>query len=597
MKWKLERIVTVAAVLAIVAGADVTKAELVAYWDFDNQSGNTVVDSVAGRSGRFFGNPVVVDGHFGGALEFDGVNDYIDCGGGKQTGDPNTWADIGSAITVAAWIKVDRFTRQYQALITKGDGTWRLSRDGTQNGILFGANRRNTMWRIRGTANVNDGQWHHVAGIYDGSAAYLFVDGKPDGSLQEASNILSDGYDVCIGANAEAPNRRWRGLIDEVVVFTHALSEEELRQLRELGGSSFLDKGVRALKRIVDEANAALTEKNATEAATFIEKKLAEAKQLAAENRDGLGEPHRIMISKLHYMLARAREASKASASEISRAYKDSASLSAKTPHYVAALQWLSDNTSGADYSKVIKESIRNTSGAATIVGHSVAYFEIEGNWTTFKLFLDALFSEVEDPPACAEAIAGSLRADGVWAKSFARYCRDNAELSPYVVKQGRELAEKAAAGGDYQKAAEMYRDIVSRCSADQKMEYEMKLCEYLFQSGRCDKAIQEIEGFIEKYRGKNRRTVIRAILLKGRAYLQMNDTNLASDIFLDLMVDYPETNEVAEANFFIGYCSMLQGNFEEARETLEFVINDYPESTYASKAKLCLRRIDKMAR
>jgi len=138
MKWKLERIVTVAAVLAIVAGADVTKAELVAYWDFDNQSGNTVVDSVAGRSGRFFGNPVVVDGHFGGALEFDGVNDYIDCGGGKQTGDPNTWADIGSAITVAAWIKVDRFTRQYQALITKGDGTWRLSRDGTQNGILFG---------------------------------------------------------------------------------------------------------------------------------------------------------------------------------------------------------------------------------------------------------------------------------------------------------------------------------------------------------------------------------------------------------------------------------------------------------------------------
>ena len=36
MKWKVERIVTVAAVLAIVVGADVTKAELVAYWDFDD---------------------------------------------------------------------------------------------------------------------------------------------------------------------------------------------------------------------------------------------------------------------------------------------------------------------------------------------------------------------------------------------------------------------------------------------------------------------------------------------------------------------------------------------------------------------------------
>ncbi|UCG48672.1 MAG: tetratricopeptide repeat protein [Phycisphaerales bacterium] len=597
MKRKRERIVTAAAILAIIAGASVTKAELVAYWDFDDQSGNTAVDSVAGRSGRFFGNPVAVDGHLGGALEFDGIDDYIDCGGGKQTGAPKTWADIEGAITLAAWIKVEQFSRSFQAVITKGDGTWRLSRDRTTNSMMFGANRGGRLWRIRGTAPVNDGQWHHVAGIYDGSEAHLFIDGKLEGSVQNASNIMSDGWDVRIGTNAESPRRYWRGLIDEVVIFSHALSQDELRQLRELGGSSFLPKDLQALKKMVREANGALTEKNPKEAATIIEKKLAEAKQLTGGNRDGFAETHRIMVSKLHYMLARAKEASKASTSEISTAYADSASLSAKAPQYVSTLLWLLGNTRGTVYSKVIKESIRNTSDTEKVIGHITDGFEAKDNWTAFRLFLDAAVSELNDPSACAEAVAASLETNGVWANSFAQYCRDRAEFSPYLVKQGIELAETAAAEGDYLKAAEIYRDIIGRCPADQKMAYEMQLCEHLFQSGRCDKAIPEIEAFIEKYRIKNRSMIIQAILLRGRTYLQMNDMNRASDIFLDLMVDYPETSKAPEANFFIGYCSMLQGNLDEARETLEFVINDYPTSMYASKAKLCIRRIDKMAR
>ncbi len=597
MKWKRDRIVTAAAVLAIVAGASVTKGELVAYWDFDDLSGNTAVDSVAGLSARFVGNPVAVDGYLGAAVEFDGIDDYVDCGGGKEKGAPKTWADIENAITLAAWIKVEQFSRSFQALITKGDGAWRLSRDRTTNSMMFGANRGGRLWRIRGTAPVNDGQWHHVVGIYDGLEAHLFIDGKLEGSVQNASNIMSDGWDVRIGTNAESPRRYWRGLIDEVVIFSHALSEDELSQLRELGGSSFLPKDLQALKKMVREARGAITEKSPKEAATIIEKKLAEARQLTGKNRNDLGEAHRIMVSHLHYMLARAKEASKAPVSEIATAYADSASLSAKAPHYVSTLLWLLGNADGTVYSKVIKQSIPNTSDAEKTIAHMTSAFEAKDDWTAFKLFLDAAISVLDDPSACAEAVAASLENNGVWTNSFAQYCRDKTELSPYLVRQGQELAEKAAANGDLLKAAEICRDIISRCPADQKIAYEMKLCEYLFQSGRCDKAIPEIEAFIERHRVKNRPMVVRATLLKGRAYLQMNDMNRASDIFLDLMVGYPETNKVPEANFFIGYCSMLQGNLEEAKEVLEFVINDYPTSTYASKAKLCIRRIDKMTR
>ena len=60
-------------------------------------------------------------------------------------------------------------------------------------------------------------------------------------------------------------------------------------------------------------------------------------------------------------------------------------------------------------------------------------------------------------------------------------------------------------------------------------------------------------------------------------------------------MIEYPETKQAPESNFFIGYCYMLQGKFEEATESFNLVLKDYPDSTYASKSRLCLTRIKNM--
>ena len=70
---------------------------------------------------------------------------------------------------------------------------------------------------IVGNVRVDDGQWHHIAGVYDGAKGYLYTDGKVDGSEEADGMINSDSPDVYIGENAGATGRYWSGLIDDVV--------------------------------------------------------------------------------------------------------------------------------------------------------------------------------------------------------------------------------------------------------------------------------------------------------------------------------------------------------------------------------------------
>jgi len=84
--------------------------------------------------------------------------------------------------------------------------------------------------------NVKDGRWHHVAGVYDGQKLYLYVDGKLDNSLQASGLISRNNHPVYIGENSEQKRRVWKGLIDDVRIYSYALSADEAKELCESGG-------------------------------------------------------------------------------------------------------------------------------------------------------------------------------------------------------------------------------------------------------------------------------------------------------------------------------------------------------------------------
>lgn len=213
------------------AAADETDG-LLGHWMFDDSQGSVARDASGNHNhGTISGSAKWVEGKIGGALEFDGTDDYV-----KIANESNF--DIAGSVTVVAWIKVASFTKNWQAIVTKGDRAWRLHRASSRNSVGFACSdlSRNEVGDLLGNKDVADGEWHHVAGVLDGGTISIYVDGALDASAQSSPNISANDYAVLIGANAQVDGRRFRGLIDDVRIYDRALSVEELHALVEAGG-------------------------------------------------------------------------------------------------------------------------------------------------------------------------------------------------------------------------------------------------------------------------------------------------------------------------------------------------------------------------
>jgi beta-galactosidase len=78
---------------------------------------------------------------------------------------------------------------------------------------------------------LNAGEWHHVAGTYDGSMINLYIDGQPASTKPWAGGISNNDFEVLIGENAQDTNRCFDGLIDDVRICNYALSEDQIKAL------------------------------------------------------------------------------------------------------------------------------------------------------------------------------------------------------------------------------------------------------------------------------------------------------------------------------------------------------------------------------
>ncbi len=208
-----------------------TTGKHVAWWKLDETDGETAEDSAGNNDGRVVGDPQWQPsaGKIGGALEFDGDGDYVEIGRESNF-------DIADQITVSTWIKVNQFDKEWQAVIAKGDSAWRIQRNQNNNSLEFACSGlkipSGAPWgNLYGERSVNDGKWHHIAGIYDGSKMYLYVDGTVDTSQPASGRINTNDQPVYIGENSENTGRYWDGLIDDVRIYNYALSEDGVTEL------------------------------------------------------------------------------------------------------------------------------------------------------------------------------------------------------------------------------------------------------------------------------------------------------------------------------------------------------------------------------
>jgi len=206
---------------------------MIGWWKFDEINGETVADSSGNDlNGKLVGDArIISDPDRSNVLSLDGNGDYVDCG-------DDLIFDITGEITISAWIKVNVFNRNWQAIVTKGDSAWRLSRKASTDFLAFrctGIRSSSELGRqngVDGTVDVNDGEWHHVTGVYDGNESYLYMDGTLDNSEQASGFIETNDFALMIGQNVEQPpGRCWNGLIDDVRIYSYALSEAEVKEV------------------------------------------------------------------------------------------------------------------------------------------------------------------------------------------------------------------------------------------------------------------------------------------------------------------------------------------------------------------------------
>jgi hypothetical protein len=212
-------------VLALsVALAGTTRAELVGWWRFDEGSGTVASDSSTnGNDGSLNGNPKWVAGHLGGALEFDGSGDYVDCGT-DQSLDLTKW-------TVAFWLKANE-NKNYNGFVIKGlDAAENFEVLGFADGsfhfpIIFTDGTRTYVNTSVGV--IVPGEWAHFAYSYDSTEGREFY---KNGSLifsdSESKTPRASTASLTIG-NEQPMSRYVNGAMDDVRIYNHALTDAEI---------------------------------------------------------------------------------------------------------------------------------------------------------------------------------------------------------------------------------------------------------------------------------------------------------------------------------------------------------------------------------
>lgn len=205
------------------AAAAAEDPNLIGHWKLDGNAR----DSAGSNHGTLVGNPAWAnDPQRGWCLDLSGQGDYVDVGDSPSL-------TFTQAITLACWIAVRQFDRNWSAIVTKGDD-WVLARTRDDNRVAFLClGLAGGGWPEVYSGDVNDGNWHHLAGVYDGVQLSLYQDGACVDSKALHGPLNHNWSRVLIGENGQSTKRYWNGLIDDVRLYNRALAAAEIATLAE----------------------------------------------------------------------------------------------------------------------------------------------------------------------------------------------------------------------------------------------------------------------------------------------------------------------------------------------------------------------------
>ena len=225
--------------MGVHGGPDIVTDGLVFAMDpFNEQSwtgpnSSTTYNTVGTNTSTIYGS---TSGSYGdnSSFDFDGVDEYIDCGTSipprfSTTGDGNTepW-------TVSLWVKFDLSSNEYPIEFPYGEAgrAWQILTISSK--LCFGNRYGTALCTESGTTALNSNQWNNIIVSFDGadktdiSSWKLYINGVNISITTRSHWGLNSGTNILIGRSFTT--LYYEGNIGPVSLYTRALSANEVLQ-------------------------------------------------------------------------------------------------------------------------------------------------------------------------------------------------------------------------------------------------------------------------------------------------------------------------------------------------------------------------------
>jgi len=162
-------------------------------------------------------------GKYGGAYEFDGSNDYVDCG-------DRVSLNI-TTLTMCAWVNSKTGSlADMQGILAKRSGSV----------FAYGINFQTGAFQVYTTGasgisafsyNLPANQWVFICGIISANPTALYVNGILNGTSGDGGGAAIIATPLTIGRSDSLAGEYFNGTIDEVRIYNRSLSAGEIKQL------------------------------------------------------------------------------------------------------------------------------------------------------------------------------------------------------------------------------------------------------------------------------------------------------------------------------------------------------------------------------
>jgi hypothetical protein len=216
------------------------------YWKLDETNGTTAADATGVADGTYTSGPTL--NQTTGVKNAGTAVGLTDASGSRITAGHNYDFGNREPYSLECWLAPTAATADWRMVMSNADWQaapglgspgWGLMLQPTSytpNAVHFErSDAAGGYDSLNSAAGLQVGTWHHVVVTYDGTTLRLYVNGALQDSNSSTRNSGNTGLGLDLGGSEGSPTSNVGGRLDEVAIYDHALSQQQVTEHYDTG--------------------------------------------------------------------------------------------------------------------------------------------------------------------------------------------------------------------------------------------------------------------------------------------------------------------------------------------------------------------------